>query len=293
MNYAEFLNLLFSDSNHSMKKIAKKKFNPAAQRYDLPIDLQREIVNSFMKELEYNKYIIELLSDIKTQQDFSIQDLYYSMKSYSFITTESIKAFLDRNDVSYSEEDIRLIITRINIKKDGKICFNEFKGLFDLTFGRDDEEVLMSMSMSFSKSNAFNSNNRRGRQFECSHLSRSNSPSPNRQDDHLEYSGNESRKNTFINDNGYISEQNDYDGHISNNNLSNNHSLNNHHVNDAYESRYLNCNNTNDRDAFYNKRNRFNSSSYGLDTSNSQRMNKNLVLRKSPQRKYMRESNYN
>lgn len=288
LNYNEFLNLLFSDSNHSIKKISKKQFNSSGLKYDLPNDIRYLVVNAFWKEIKYNQSIIELIRDIKGQHDFSIQDLYYSLKSYSFITPESIRAFFDRNDVSCNEEDIRLMITRINIKKDGKICFNEFKGLFDLTFGKNDEEI--SSYLSYSKSKEINLSNRKERGFECSHLSKSNSPYPHNKDEEL---------NCFHNNQPQIKTSNcqyNNDQNLSSDGQSQNYYSNEHQsfysseMNEDYKQRYNNKQKSYDQyPEIYDKQN--NRVSYTLDSS-QHRMNKNLILRKSPQRKNIRKSNY-
>ena len=50
-------------------------------------------------EIDFIKYISELINELKNTNDFSLQNLFYSIKSYSYITEGSIRAFFDKNGI--------------------------------------------------------------------------------------------------------------------------------------------------------------------------------------------------
>ena len=168
LDFFEFLNLLISDSDYLFKKICKKRF---AKKNTLPPttqEIEKSIVDLLINEIDFSRYMFELISDVKSNDDFSLQDLFYVIKSYSFITFESIKAFFDRNGINYSPSDIKSIFNRIDSNRDGKICFNELKSLFNIS-----NESTFSQS---GRNNNFSNIDDGDYQYECSHLSRSNSP---------------------------------------------------------------------------------------------------------------------
>ena len=59
--------------------------------------------------------------------------LLLHMKGIFIYNLYSIKAFFDRTDIKYNQYDIKAIFKRIDTNKDGKICFNDLKFLFDIS----------------------------------------------------------------------------------------------------------------------------------------------------------------
>ena len=174
LDYIEFLNLLVSDSDYLFKKVAKKKFGKKSSvQMNITSELEKSIANLLENEVELSRYVLELISDIKQNEDFSLQDMFYIIKSYSFITYESVKAFFDRNGINYTSSDIKSLFNRISSNKDGKICFNELKLLFTMS-----NEISFSQSRrnNFALSSSSCCLIDGDYQYECSHLSRSNSP---------------------------------------------------------------------------------------------------------------------
>ena len=134
LDFFEFLNLLISDSDYLFKKICKKRFTKKNTLPPTTQEIEKAFVDLLINEIDFSRYMFELISDVKSNDDFSLQDLFYVIKSYSFITFESIKAFFDRNGINYSPSDIKSIFNRIDSNRDGKICFNELKSLFNISF---------------------------------------------------------------------------------------------------------------------------------------------------------------
>ena len=133
LNFYEFLNLIISDSSYLYKKTFKKKFkhNKIEQsdlNTDIDINIQKGVLQIFIEEIEFARQLNDLIMDIKQCNDFVLQDIFYEIKSYSYITSESLKAFFDRNEVSYNDKFIKNIFNRFDNKEiNGRISFNKFK----------------------------------------------------------------------------------------------------------------------------------------------------------------------
>ena len=140
LNFPEFLELLISDCNYMYKKTLRKKYKKNQMEvYKVDENVEKEAEGSLLqilfKEIDLARYLFELIDNIKISQDFDIEEIFYAIKSYNFITPESIKAFLDRNGVTYNEMDIKCIFKRMkNKEKEDKISFNKLSTLFDLYY---------------------------------------------------------------------------------------------------------------------------------------------------------------
>ena len=172
IDFIEFLNIIISDTNYLFKKAWKKKFvkgNLSSEDINnvLNPEVEKQILFLLDKECEFCRYIYELINDIKNSNDFNFEEMFYVIKSYSYVTNESIKAFFDRNQISYSENDIKSIINRIENNQDSKICFKRLKMLFDIpdhidlnqnSYANNSNILLMSGNSNINKSPYINSN---------------------------------------------------------------------------------------------------------------------------------------
>ena len=141
--FNEFLDLIISDSNYFYKKSFKKKFRK--NRFDLEelngncgADIEKNVLEILLEEIELARNLNNLIINIKKCNDFDIQNVFYEIKSYSYITSDSLKAFFDRNEVDYNDKFVKNIFSRLSNKdKLCKISFNKFKELFDLPFNKN------------------------------------------------------------------------------------------------------------------------------------------------------------
>ena len=146
LNFYEFLDLLISDSNYLYKKSFKKKYKhnkieSNEINSEIDIDMQKSVLQIFIEEIELARQLNDLIIDIKRNNDFVIQNIFYEIKSYSYITNDSLKAFFDRNEVSYNDKFIKNIFIRfINKELNGRISFNKFKNLFELPYNKNVNE---------------------------------------------------------------------------------------------------------------------------------------------------------
>ena len=119
LTYPEFISLVQSE-----KSIHKSpNFSP---NDCLSYNVDRSLGKVLEKELELSRMVLYILKDLKSRYDFNIHDLYHSLKSWNFITSDSIRNFLEKNGFSYLESDIKSIIKRMDLNKDGKIDLGEF-----------------------------------------------------------------------------------------------------------------------------------------------------------------------
>ena len=89
----------------------------------------------FIEEIELGRQLNDLILDIKRSNDFEIQNIFYEIKSYSYITSESLKAFFDRNEVNYNDKFVKNIFNRFNTKEMIlKISFDKFNYFFALPY---------------------------------------------------------------------------------------------------------------------------------------------------------------
>ena len=143
LNFYEFLDLIISDSNYLYKKSFKKKYkhkkiDQNELNNEIEIEIQKSVLQIFIEEIELARQLNDLIIDIKQNNDFVIQDIFYEIKSYSYITNDSLKAFFDRNEVTYNDKFIKNIFNRFDNKEiNGRISFNKFKNFFDLPYTKN------------------------------------------------------------------------------------------------------------------------------------------------------------
>ena len=119
LTYPEFINLVQSE-----KSIHKSpNFSPTDC---LSYNVDRSLGKLLEKEVELARMILYILKDLRCRYDFNIHDLYHSVKNWNFITSDSIRNFLEKNGFSYLESDIKSIIKRMDLNRDGKIDLSEF-----------------------------------------------------------------------------------------------------------------------------------------------------------------------
>ena len=124
LSFEEFINLVKSEKS----SINNKSLN-YSDDINISFNINFSLCKIFEKEIFYSKYIINILKEIKNKYGFNIHDIYHSIKSSNFITSETIKNLLIDNNEEFIESDINLIMKRLDINRDGKVDFCEFHSL--------------------------------------------------------------------------------------------------------------------------------------------------------------------
>ena len=143
LNFIEFLDLLISDSNYFFKKSIKKQFknrgfDTRTLNEECEFDIEKAFLDLLLEEIDLGRQLNELIINIKECNDFTVQDIFYELKSYNYITNDSLKAFFDRNEVNYNDKFIKNIFCRFKNKDiNGKIVFKTIKNFFDLPINKN------------------------------------------------------------------------------------------------------------------------------------------------------------
>lgn len=157
LNYSEFLNLVLSDNNYTLRRIARERLSYSHSRVILPYDVEYSMTKIFERELDLVRNVEIILNDVKSRYDFNVYDLYSSIQTLSYLTGENVRKFLYRNDAEVNESDIRAITKRLDTDRDTRISFTEFKRLFEfpgVTTGKDNY-TFKNSSTNFNESSTF------------------------------------------------------------------------------------------------------------------------------------------
>ena len=125
LSFDEFLNLIQSKNPKVIKN--KNDIN-----YSIKNEMSYKIEFSFTKLMEKEIKLVQKMMNYINLFKFDLHDIYHQMKSVNIncITKESLKNFLEKNDVSFLDSDLNFIFNRLDINQDGKIDFKEFHSFF-------------------------------------------------------------------------------------------------------------------------------------------------------------------
>ena len=125
LSFDEFINLVRSEKS----SINNKSFNDSDNN-KLSFNIIFSLNKLLEKEIYISRSLLKTLKDLKNKYGFNIHDIYHTIKSSNFITSESIKNFLKNNCESYFlDSDIKLIMKRLDINRDGIVDLCEFHAL--------------------------------------------------------------------------------------------------------------------------------------------------------------------
>ena len=80
----------------------------------------------FKKEIDLAKKVLKYLKKLKQRQDFDIHKIFHSIASLNYINKFCMGRFFEKNYNNYLESDIKNMIRRLDINKDGAIDLREF-----------------------------------------------------------------------------------------------------------------------------------------------------------------------
>lgn len=105
LSYSEFLNLV--QSSHSFKSHINSS---SAQQQQLSFNIEYSMGKLLEKEVELARNMDYLIHDAKLSCDFNVHELYHLMQGYNCITSDSLKQFLERQNVQCLDSNIKAII---------------------------------------------------------------------------------------------------------------------------------------------------------------------------------------
>ena len=123
LSFDEFINLVRSEKASLNNKLFR------IQDTNLSFNINYSLCKLFQKEISVSKRIFNLLKELRSKKDFNIHNIYHTLKSSNFITLQSLKNFFSENNIDFIDSEIKLIMRRLDLNKDGKIDFCEFHTL--------------------------------------------------------------------------------------------------------------------------------------------------------------------
>ena len=124
LNYEEFINLI--ESKSSLKKEKNEANGP------LSFSIDYALTKLLEKEIIHARKVLSLLSDVRGFSDFDIHNIFHFIKNgkNNCIVAQNIIYFLNKNYASFIDQDIDLILKRIDFNKDNAIDLCEFHIFF-------------------------------------------------------------------------------------------------------------------------------------------------------------------
>ena len=97
----------------------------------MPYDVELSFVRLLEKELDFVKCLHGSIRDLNLRYDFNVLDAFKSMDVYNIdnLSTDSLRKFLIRNFITPSESDLTNIFKRLDVDRDFRVNYTEFKGL--------------------------------------------------------------------------------------------------------------------------------------------------------------------
>ena len=122
LSFSEFINIIQSEK-------IEQKVSYNSPNIELSYNVDYSLTKLLEKEVELARNVIYILKDIKCRYDFNIHNIFHSVKSFNCITPDSIRNFLEKYEIQYLDSDIKPIIKRLDLNKDGRIDLCEFHAL--------------------------------------------------------------------------------------------------------------------------------------------------------------------
>jgi len=89
LNYSEFLNLILSEYNYTLRRISRERIGISSrQGYHVPYDVEYSLCKLFEKEIDLVRNLELILEDVKSRYDFNVDDLFSSMEAYTSLRAD-------------------------------------------------------------------------------------------------------------------------------------------------------------------------------------------------------------
>jgi Ca2+-binding EF-hand superfamily protein len=130
LNYSEFVNLVVSERNTVLRNSSLSNVSYKSVQH-VSYDIELSCVRLLEKELDFVKCLHGSVRDLNLRYDFNVLDAFKSMDIYNLdnLSTDSLRKFLIRNFITPSESDLTNIFKRLDVDRDFRVNYNEFKAL--------------------------------------------------------------------------------------------------------------------------------------------------------------------
>ena len=249
LNYNQFLNLVLSKDYYEIRnsinsKIEENLNNSNYNNIDnsdnsisyISYETEKLFSELLQSEFDLIKKLDLLLSQIKFNGDFSLSELFNEISISGIVISSKLNIFLSENDINLNDNDIKLILKRCDIKKNGRVDLLDLEKIFYFPFS--------------SPPSTFNSRKNTPKLYKnlnkipVLNINKSNSNFIRNEYNkyYVSNSKNKSLQNSIMNnDNNNSINMNDDNSNINYSNI-NNSNINNSNINtdDDYEKKYEN-----------------------------------------------------
>lgn len=126
LNFEEFYNLIHND-----KLINNKSTLEFQKVSSIGSNIEYLLLKLFEKEIELAKNVIIYLKKLRIRTDFNIHKIFHYITKFNYINKFYIEKFLEKNNIDFIESDIKNIIRRLDINKDGVIDLRELYAIIE------------------------------------------------------------------------------------------------------------------------------------------------------------------
>ena len=143
LTYSQFLNLIVSDCADIPRKINNKLYSGNL----IPFAIEYCVCRIIENELNLIREIESVLDDIKQRKDFSVFDLYRTIKGEGeFVSGEVLMRFMRRNDTKVNYGDIKRIMKRLDIDRNGYVTCEDLECVFGLGLSEPNKNTLSTIN---------------------------------------------------------------------------------------------------------------------------------------------------
>ena len=131
LSYNEFLNMILPNNNLTLRKFAKRNIGLNNFENNISHEVEILFVKLLEREIDLIRNVDRIINEIKGQCDFDLHKVYHLLiGNESIINKDSLKNFFNKNYVNYNDNDVILIMKRLDFNKDDKIEYEEFHKFF-------------------------------------------------------------------------------------------------------------------------------------------------------------------
>jgi len=143
LNYNQFLNLVLSKDYYEIRNSINSKIeenlnnsNDNSDNSISYISYETEKLFSELLKSEFDliKQLDLILSKIKFNGDFSLSELFNEISISGIVISSKLNKFLNENDINLNDNDIKLILKRCDIKKNGRVDLFDLEKIFYFPF---------------------------------------------------------------------------------------------------------------------------------------------------------------
>ena len=144
LNYNQFLNLVLSNNYYEIRNLINSKIEENINENNnndnnnnlnnslnfISYETEKLFCDLLKSEFDLIKNIDLTLSEIKSYGDFSLTELFNESNISGIVISKKLNQFISSNGINLDNEDIKLILKRFDIKKNGRVDLFDLEKIF-------------------------------------------------------------------------------------------------------------------------------------------------------------------